>query len=333
MKPIDRYKGALVGVHVGDSLGAPYEKMFSAKQIAEDIQAREGLCMFDYRNPWPKDDNGDYLPAGRPTDDSDQTADLAHSLIACNELNPEHLRGALRNSVMHGKSRLWDGQATGAGGTTKRALSDNPEDVKEGLANTIGTNGSLMRCAPMALWFGLQDGAASVPLTVTQKQSIAQMSIVTHAHTHAIAACQIYTGILSQALAGERTELVSLKRDLDEGRLPLDRVSPVFARVLSRLCDGQDYPYDPGAWPARGTAEFSLYVALYAFLKSSSFAAGIEIAIRVGGDTDTYAAIAGGLLGAYYGYDAISQEWKDTILGHDVMVDYAQKLYDMRIGK
>jgi ADP-ribosyl-[dinitrogen reductase] hydrolase len=64
-------------------------------------------------------------------------------------------------------------------------------------------------------------------------------------------------------------------------------------------------------------------------MHSTSFADGIEKAVRIGGDTDTYAAIAGGLLGAYYGYDAIPLEWRNTILGHDVMVDYAEKLYDM----
>lgn len=342
MNLLGRYKGALVGVHVGDSLGAPYEKMFSAKQIAEDIQAREGLCMFDYRNPWPKDDNGDYLPAGRPTDDSDQTADLAYSLIACNGLNPEHLRESLRNSVVHGKSRLWDGQATGAGGTTKKALSDNPEDVKEGLANTIGTNGSLMRCAPMALLFGPynkdMDEFRYRDHIGFMHSTVSVMSMVTHRNPHAVAASCVYTAILRFILQGLDTDRAllqgSMVMDLDA---PLsdnqNSIGDITKRVYLRLADRHDFPYDPGDWPARGTAEFSLYVALYALLKTNSFAGGIELAVRVGGDTDTYAAIAGGLLGAHYGYDAIPQEWKDTILGHDVMVDYAEKLYDMRIHK
>lgn len=100
-------------------------------------------------------------------------------------------------------------------------------------------------------------------------------------------------------------------------------------RLNNMLRDHLLFPVDPGNWPARGTAEFSLYAAMWCFLHSTSFADGIEKAVRIGGDTDTYAAIAGGLLGAYYGYDAIPLEWRQTILGHDVMVEYADKLYEM----
>ena len=51
--------------------------------------------------------------------------------------------------------------------------------------------------------------------------------------------------------------------------------------------------------------------------------------MRIGGDTDTYAAIAGGLLGAYYGYDAIPKDWRNSVLGRKVMEGYAEKLYEM----
>ena len=80
---LDRFKGTLVGVHVGDSIGAPYET-WGPKAIADDLQQRGQLEFFDYKNPWAKDGNEAILPAGRPTDDSDQTADLCFSLLANN---------------------------------------------------------------------------------------------------------------------------------------------------------------------------------------------------------------------------------------------------------
>tara|TARA_B100000745_G_scaffold298679_1_gene247854 strand:+ start:649 stop:1653 length:1005 start_codon:yes stop_codon:yes gene_type:complete len=333
--------GSEVGVHCGDTVGARFEKTYSPRQIAKEIKDQNGLHMIDYDNPWglqKNDRNGLRLPAGRPTDDSDQTADLSFSLIKCNGLNTDHLREALRDSVVYGKSRLWDGQATGSGTTTRNALTSDAKTSKiNGVPmNNIGTNGSLMRCAPMALWLApsimdISNGGTFDPQKVgAAKKLVEDMSSVTHDHPHSKQACWIYTMVLSSLLAGN--DPVSALGDIDDLD-PSIKKDPLAIRIGSRLNDPYDFPYDPGAWPMRGTAEFSLYVALYALSNTKSFEEGIELAVRVGGDTDTYAAIAGGLLGAHYGYDAIPKEWRETILGHDVMVDYAQKLYDMRLYK
>jgi ADP-ribosyl-[dinitrogen reductase] hydrolase len=314
----NRYLGTLIGVHVGDSLGAPYET-WGPKRIAQDIEARGGLTLFDYENPWKEDGNGETLPAGRPTDDSDQTAALADSLINFKEIVPNDLRRNLRQSVVHGKSLLWGGKATGAGSTTRKALSENPEDITEARANIIGTNGSLMRCSPMALWFGpFPPVRSAFDWLYGQVRS---MSIVTHTHPHCIESCWVYVNVLTQLL-----------RDNPYWRDGLATSDAyVVKRVRLRLDDANDFPYDPGAWPARGTAEFSLYVALYALQNAQSFAEGIELAIRVGGDTDTNAAIAGGLLGAKYGYEEIPPAWREGILGHNAMVRFAEDLYDMKL--
>lgn len=326
MELIDRYMGALVGVHVGDSIGAPYET-WSPQEIAADIEKRGELTFFDYPNPWAKEGSRKTLPAGRPTDDSDQTADLCHSLITCNNINPAHLRNALRNSVIRNISRLWDGKATGAGGTTRNALSDDPNRVKKGLSNNIGTNGSLMRSAPMALWFGPHLCKNDYHTIFEAYSNVRQMSSVTHTHNHSLDACWMYTVTLTMLLRDERADISSFSHCVNRRYIS---ANPLSERILLRLRDSYDFPYDPGAWPMRGTAEFSLYVALYALLKSESFEEGVEIAVRVGGDTDTYAAIAGGLLGAYYGYEAIPEAWRSTIKGHDQMVTYAEKLYEMQ---
>ncbi len=318
----ERYRGALVGVHVGDALGAPYET-WGPNKIAEDIKARDGLAFFDYENPWKHERGPDRLPAGRPTDDSDQTADLAYSLITCGGLNVVHLREALRDSVVHHKSRLWDGTALGAGGTTKKALSDDPIKVAEAMNNTIGTNGSLMRCMPLSLFLHgpVRRKEMWRPYDITDA-----MSEVTHNHPHAKEACREYSYITWLILDGYIKGTDDLFNIVYmEG----SRQSSVSKRVGLQLRDGLLFPIDPGAWPARGTAEFSLYAAMWCFLCSTSFEDGIEKAIRIGGDTDTYAAIAGGLLGAYYGYEAIPLAWRQTILGHDVMIEYADKLFAM----
>lgn len=327
---LQRCIGTHVGVHVGDTKGAPFETM-GAEMIAAIQRERGNSALFDYANPWAKDGNGAILPAGRPTDVSEQTACLAASLIACNGLDTAHLYKLLRVSVFDQKSLLWNGRSTGAGGTTKNALSGDPERMALARRNTIGTNGSLMRTAPMGLWWttrilDITDQAARAEQVKEAKAMVFAMSDVTHAHIDSKDACWLYTIVLANLLVGNEP-WVALH--------DVEYVDPTI--VESALCQRiyRDLrtdlaPVDPGAWPARGTAEFSLYVALYALKYATSFADGIDISIRVGGDTDTYAAIAGGLLGAHFGYDAIPEEWRKTILGHDQMVDYATKIYELR---
>jgi ADP-ribosyl-[dinitrogen reductase] hydrolase len=325
---LDRYKGAMVGVHVGDSIGAPYET-WGPRKIATDIDTRGGLKFFEYPNPWVKDRGEAIMPIGRPTDDSDQTADLACSLIECDGLNPEHLREALRDSVVRNKSRLWSGVSDGAGGTTRKALSDDPEKVEAARTNNIGTNGSLMRSVPMALWLRGELSSARFFNSPTKTfhhpdNIISDMSAVTHNHWHSKIYCHALSYVLENADDKYFNPAVMMEK-LSYRFKPL----PLFMRIHNSLNDEYMFPIDPGTWPARGTAEFSLYAALWCFKHSTSFEDGIEKAIRIGGDTDTYAAIAGGLLGAYYGYDAIPVEWRDACLGRDVMLEYADKLYEM----
>ncbi|MCA9353915.1 MAG: ADP-ribosylglycohydrolase family protein [Candidatus Kaiserbacteria bacterium] len=318
---IDRYRGALVGVHVGDSLGAPDETL-NAKQVADAITCRRGLRMISFRSPWDKKPDSRLYPAGFPTDDSDQTADLAASLIECGGLDTDHLRIALQRSAVQKISRLHTLEAMGVDSKTTlwKALSDDPMIQAMATSNEIGTNGSLMRSAPMALWFG--PGMRSKLPSTRHYDLVRSMSAVTHVHPHSIETCWVYTNVLGMLL--------------NDDPFPLDALvghEPVTVRIRSRLEDSYDFPYDPGGWPARGTAEFSLYVALYSLKHAKSFAEGIEMAIRVGGDTDTYAAIAGGLLGAKFGYESIPEEWRNTILGHDQMVTYAEQLYERRRNK
>ena len=53
--------------------------------------------------------------------------------------------------------------------------------------------------------------------------------------------------------------------------------------------------------------------AVWSLLNTDSFELGLLVAVNLGDDTDTVGAIAGGLAGLYYGYDAIPEEWLAAI--------------------
>lgn len=306
VKKVERYMGSLVGLLCGDVLGAPYET-WDAERIAADIDERNGLMAFEYVDPW----HGKlWLPAGRPTDDSDQAACLALSLVHIGEPDPADLYFRLQQTVYEYKSPLWSGMALGAGRTTKKALSYKTYEVSQQRVQNgeFPSNGALMRVAPLGLYFGKPDKV--------NKDVVATMSEVTHRHPFSTAVCTAYVTILAALLSG-----ASREKAIECG-LAATKDSDV--RAACRRPDTE--PRDPAQWPGRGAALFTFEVALWTLVTTESFAEGIEAAIKIGGDTDTYAAVAGALLGAYYGVEAIPGEWQSVLLGREVMETCARNL-------
>ena len=58
----------------------------------------------------------------------------------------------------------------------------------------------------------------------------------------------------------------------------------------------------------------TLEAAIWCLLTTDSYEACVLKAVNLGEDTDTVAAVAGGLAGALYGYDAILLAWRNTLL-------------------
>ncbi len=315
---LSRYQGTLLGVGVGDALGAPFETQ-SGQEVTAAIEARGGLTYIDYIDPFRKDLN---WKAGRPTDDSELTAALAMSLIDCrgSDLADQYRR---YRAIVHGDKRsvLYDGPAEGFGGTTKKMLLPETYELSRQMPNppTIPTNGSLMRTAPLALMLykdaEYPDGLVRIAREV---------SAVTHLNPIAGDVCIVCCDILQQLLDGDD---------------PVDAVTTAF------LCPFNDMHFvpevealgrviltEPPPTPERktwGGAIYSLHVAVWALLNAQSFSDGIEKSICLGGDTDTYAAIAGGLLGAHFGAESIPKDWKDGYLGTQKMLALATQLYEM----
>ncbi|MCK9345170.1 MAG: ADP-ribosylglycohydrolase family protein [Candidatus Pacebacteria bacterium] len=326
----DRFRGALVGVLAGDALGAPYE-LGKAADIDADFAKRGGLTAFGYQNPfYGKTEDIKEFPAGRPTDDSDHTAALAKSLIESNGLDEKDLFYRLRSIVVNGWSPLWGGKAVGAGRTTRKMLA--PETYEESYAipskGAFPSNGSLMRSAPMALYF-----AATRPTGGIDRDMVARMSRVTHRHPLAVRCCVAYASILYELLLGYHRDGASQRAiqlgydwDHESGVLNLHREEiPWQVSLADMLADPTVHPRDPWGKPGIGDVLLTLHVALWALYTTSSFREGITKVVALGGDTDTYAAVAGGLLGAYYGEQGIPPEWRNVLLGRQVMENLADE--------
>jgi ADP-ribosyl-[dinitrogen reductase] hydrolase len=69
-----------------------------------------------------------------------------------------------------------------------------------------------------------------------------------------------------------------------------------------------------------------LEAALWAFHRSSSFKEGCLMAVNLGEDADTTTAVYGQIAGAYYGYEAIPQDWRKKLAMNEKIIDYADRL-------
>lgn len=313
----ERYVGALLGLLFGDAAGAPYET-WSATRVAKDPFWLAGLSPFSYPNPWADETGIQTFPAGRPTDDSDQAVVLAKWLIACGGTDVESLFAAMRRNVLDRVSPLQAVvPALGAGTTTKRALAHR--SYAEGLplrlrkaASEFPSNGALMRSAPLALFFG--------NLSRFDHHIVRTACEVTHLHPEATQYTAAFVALLTCLLSGQP---VAEALASSEEFCPSD--------FLERWREPNRLPRNPEDSPGRGAARLTLEVALFALTTTDSLFEGVRAAIAVGGDTDTYAAVAGALLGAHYGPAGIPECWQIVLdrMGGCIMRPLAHQLYEL----
>jgi len=62
-----------------------------------------------------------------------------------------------------------------------------------------------------------------------------------------------------------------------------------------------------------GYVVHTLEAALWCLMKTGSYSKAVLKAVNLGRDTDTTAAVAGGLAGLLYGYETIPEEWMNVL--------------------
>lgn len=285
----DRVKGALLGLAVGDALGAPVEG-HSREQIAarDDAPLREIVG-----------GRRQGFEPGDVTDDTQQAMALAESLVELGGYDPDH---ALRAYV-----RWFEGGPPDAGPTTSVVLAAvaagaSPHEATrrqhEEAGDKLPTNGALMRTTPIALAFagneeGIRDATlADAALThydpIAGKAALFHNQIVSLEVTHGHAAVQSFLA-----------EPGHVDDRIEEATVPAISGSRYYAERLAE---------EKPTWVVT-----TLAVGLAALFTFDSFEEGLVWAVNLGGDTDTNAAVSGALLGARFGAGQIPGRWVDRL--------------------
>ncbi|MEV6219412.1 ADP-ribosylglycohydrolase family protein [Nocardia sp. NPDC051833] len=279
----DRVAGVLVGGAAGDALGAGYE--FTVPGPGAVIDMVGG-------GPF-------HWAPGEWTDDTSMA--LAIVLAAVN--GP----GIDLDAVAAGFVAWYDSVPPDIGNQTRNVLSARPSSalsmqaVAMSLSGRTGGNGSLMRTAPVALAY-LDDPTACVA-------AAGRIGMLTHFDEHAVEACKIWTYAVRHAV---------LHADFDGVREYVCG-STQAAYWNERLDEAEKGT--PADFPNNGWVVHALQTAWWAITSTDQstpehLPRALEACVRAGNDTDTTAAIAGGLLGARWGASAVPARWRSLLHGY-----------------
>ena len=299
-----------MGLAVGDALGAPVEGL--PPWLFTPVR---GMLPGGFHN----------IKAGQWTDDTSMALCLAESLIECkghDPLHPYNPEDQLRRYVMwldegHFSSR---GRAFGIGNTVYASLEKfkrRPEPYCGPTDSRTAGNGSLMRLAPVPLYFWRQPEMAM--------DLSGDSSRTTHGAQAAVDACRYFGGLIVGAVMGASKEkLLCPCYSPADGYYEEKPLSPEVDAVAS----GSFREKESGQIRASAYVVESLEAALWAFYNSDTFSEAVLMAVNLGHDSDTTAAICGQLAGAYYGVGAIPEEWLDVLAMREVIEALADRLYE-----
>jgi ADP-ribosyl-[dinitrogen reductase] hydrolase len=299
----DRVVGTVLGLALGDALGAPFE-FRRREEVPDPIPA------FDL--PWSG------RPPGSTTDDTAMARNLVRSLTEHRQLVP---------SDVLSRHLEWIGSdPPDVGSLTRRVLwSASDEGLGEAAARVVwerrgpevsAGNGSVMYCPPLGAF-----RATRPELLVEEAPAL---SAITHWDERCRTACLAVTLATAALTRGDDPVAAveaAVRAIVDrEGGEELEYLVAEAGRA--RRIDGPD----------QGFALFTAGVALQVAAEDPGFEEGLLHVVALGGDTDTNAAVAGALLGAGHGRAALPSDWLGVLRERAEIEAEAEALADAAAG-
>ena len=293
---IDRSAGVLLGLAAGDALGAGYE--FGPPLPDDTAVGMIGGGSFGWAQGEWTDDTSMAVPIAQA---AARGADLRNDAVL-DEIVAAWITWARTAADVGVQTRavLAEAERTGRTAVAARAASLG---LHERTGRSAG-NGSLMRTAPVALAH-LHDPAAAA-------EAARAISSLTHWDDDAGDACVLWTLAIRHAVL---TGAVDVRIGL--AALPAERRER-WAALLddAERLEPRDFEHNGWVVEALQGAWSSIHHAMATQADGAALREGLERAVRGGRDTDTVAAIAGGLLGAAFGASAVPSAWRLLLHGH-----------------
>lgn len=307
--------GGIMGLVVGDALGVPVEFQTRESLSKKPVQGMRAYGTYNQ-------------PAGTWSDDSSMTLATMTSLMG--GLDYKDLMDRFLDWYERGVYTP-HGQAFDIGIATSQALVRYKAGWSPlesgGQGERDNGNGSLMRILPFLFYFNADYGAIINDGREEVFEKIGQASSLTHAHKRSIMACSIYLSIAqglifwNKNMAVEKglTRALSHYSTLEGYKDEMKHFSKIahidFIDLEEKDIGSSGYVID------------SLEASIWCLLNTDTYEDCVLRAVNLGQDTDTTAAIAGGLAGLYYGYEDIPKDWLETIIKRDELEELCHDFY------
>jgi len=302
----DRITGGLWGLLIGDALGVPYE--------FNDPQDLPLINKIEFNPPPSFVRSHQSVPPGTWSDDGAQALCLLDSLVTCGEFNINDFASKLLGWYDLG---LWavDNKVFDVGNQTARSLmafKSGMSPYESGFVVKDGKgNGSLMRVLPLVLW---HKGTDEELVKLAHDQSV-----VTHGHICNQICCSLYCLWAKRMIEGNNVE--------EAYKMAVKKLRDIYPEDSDyrKEMEWTVRPDDPAEGSGGGYVVDSLR-SVRKVMGYDSYEMVVKNAILLGDDTDTTAAIAGGLAGIYYGFDNIPQRWYVALRGKNEVYPLLDKL-------
>lgn len=286
----------ILGVVVGDALGVPVEFRDREYLKKNPIETMTG--------------NGTYnLPVGTWSDDSSMTLCLAEELLYGVDIEKIG-----KSFVLWMEAKKWTphGKVFDIGKVTSFALGKiqtgifTAEESGSYEENSNG-NGSLMRILPLLL------ETRKITKIEQRYELVRKISSITHAHVRSSLSCFYYLELANFLI--DNKNILDCYHQTNISFLELCKKLNLDTKELKhfeRITNGEIHEMKENQIFSDGYVIHTLESALWCLLNSSNYRETVLQAVNLGKDTDTTAAVAGGLAGICY--DSIPEEWLSQII-------------------
>ena len=307
---------AFLGLAVADALGVPVEFL-----SREELQRKpvSGMLSFGTHNQ----------PAGTWSDDSSMTFCLAESLCKGYQIDDiaKKFIDWKKNAYWTAHNHVFD-----IGNQTHQAINrlekfvQNQEKIvpmpnEEATENQNG-NGSLMRILPLAFYTAHHSPEEQFFI-------VNQVSSLTHPHIRSVIACFIYVRLAVRLLLGQdKFAAYEGMQAMVRRFLQHQQIDPKEIAVFDRILNSNIAELPSHRIASSGYVVHTLEAALWCLLRHENYAETVLKAVNFGEDTDTTAAVVGGLAGIVYGSQQIPKIWLEVLVKKEEILGLSQHFHE-----
>lgn len=309
MEMLDKIKGVLFGLAVGDALGVPVE-----------FRSREELSRFPVTGM--REFGSWNQPRGTWSDDSSLAFCLAESLCTGYDLED------IAEKFIQWKEKGYWGahhKVFDIGGATRfaidRLIKGTSPLLSGGMNEDDNGNGSLMRILPLLCL--VKD------FTINERYKLVkEVSSITHAHFRSVFACFILMELALLIVNGSTIPdaYLAMQKNVNSFAVKNEFNSSAI-KLFSNILEGNIAAKHERDICSGGYVIHTLEASVWCLLKTDSYERAVLKATNLGDDTDTTACVTGGLAGLFYGYKNISGEWVNCIARNKDIGTLCEKLH------